>query len=110
MRVGEASNPGPNQFDDPEFDGGHFDSIDFLAEQSFEPILSDLEDEPPDTGSGAYFGADVVIETRQFIRAKALRGSLGMFSGSKPGMCFRLRGKGLGHYQDSQTRQIRLDP
>ena len=39
MRARAASNPGPNQFDDPEFDSGQFHSIGFQAEQSFEPFF-----------------------------------------------------------------------
>ena len=66
------------------------DSFDCDDQQQFEESLPAEEDEPPDQGMGEQFGADVVMETRQFIRARPARNALGKFDDSKPGMCFTL--------------------
>ena len=107
--IGEASNPGPNQFDDPEFDSGMFESLDDLAEPFFEPPPPEQDDVPPDGGPDAEFGEDVVIETRPFVKAEPQRGRLGKFSGSKPGMCFRLGEHGLGYYRDGPPCHVQPD-
>jgi hypothetical protein len=94
---GEADNPGPvwdpfgEEIDDVavESDGGE-------------------DQQPPEVEEPEQFGTDVVLETRQFIRAAPMRGWLGKCSGSKPGICFRLVDQGLGYYQDGQSRQSHL--
>ena len=109
IRVGEASNPGPNQFDDPEFDSGMFESLDNLAEPFYDPPPPEQDDEPLDGGPDAVFGEDVIIETRPFVKAEPQRGRLGKFSGSKPGMCFRLGEYGLGYYRHSPPCPVQPD-
>ena len=57
------------------------------------------DDGPPEEEEPEQFGTDVVVETRQFVRAAPRRGWLGKRTGDKPGMCFKLGEQGLGYYQ-----------
>jgi len=105
MRVGEARKPGPGP--DPfseDFDCGLFDSLGCADDHRFESFWLDRDDAPEgpeeDEESGGLGGVEVMADPPSYIKALPSRGRLGISSGSKAGMVFRLGHLGLGYYID----------
>ena len=112
VRIGEAANPGPSAFDDPEPDGWLVDQGPDLGMDveggglGPEDESGWLPEEPP-WHEGAYDGAasgstgravqHVLGQPPVFVAASK-------FTGPRQGMVFKLDVKGLGYYRDESPR------